>query len=197
MPATYEIRTDYDRESIVVYQAYPEAIAVPALKHQRFVPPFSMNRMTWIKPSFLWLMERSNWGQKSGQEQILAVRIRRAGWEEALSKAVLTHPESGIYRNYEDWKRQFDSALVHVQWDPERSLRGEALPHKSIQVGLSRQIIERYVNDWTVQIEDYTPLVRKMYRLIQTGSAAKAKALLPKERVYPLDPEIGRRIGMS
>ena len=46
--------------------------------------------MTWIKPSFLWLMERSNWGAKAGQEHTLAVRITRAGWEEALAQGVLT-----------------------------------------------------------------------------------------------------------
>lgn len=74
--------------------------------------------MTWIKPSFLWLMEHSNWGQKSGQEVTLVVRITCAGWEEALSQAVLTDNET-------------DQARVHVQWDPERSLRGEKLPHRS------------------------------------------------------------------
>ncbi len=48
-----EIRADYDATSIVVYQAYREQIARPSLANQRFVPPFSLNRMTWIKPSFL------------------------------------------------------------------------------------------------------------------------------------------------
>ena len=73
----YEIRAEYDSRSIVVYQAYGAAIALAALQQQRFVAPFSLNRMTWIKPSFLWLMERSNWGLKPGQEMILAVRISR------------------------------------------------------------------------------------------------------------------------
>jgi hypothetical protein len=196
MPATYEIRADYDREAIVVYQAFPEAIALPAIRENRFVQPFSLNRMTWIKPSFLWLMERSNWGQKAGQEHILAVRVTRAGWEEALSKAVLTHPEPAVYRDYEDWKRQFDQALVHVQWDPERTIRGAALEYRSIQVGLSRHIIRKYVEEWTLEIRDYTPLSRKLYRLINSGQAAKARELLPKERVYPLGAELARRLGM-
>ena len=56
MPAEREIRSDYDRETIVVYQAYAPAIADAALAAGRFVPPFSFGRMTWIKPSFLWLM---------------------------------------------------------------------------------------------------------------------------------------------
>src|SRR5688572_16235475 len=115
MPGQYQIRADYDAQTIVVFQAYSGAIAHPALKEQRFVAPFSFNRMTWIKPSFLWLMERSNWGQKSGQEHILGVRIKRSGWEEALSLAVLTHPENSIYKNAEEWRAQFEKALVHVQ----------------------------------------------------------------------------------
>lgn len=53
MPKTHEIRASYDRDGIVVYQAYSSAIADPALKAQRFVEPFSFGRMTWIKPSFL------------------------------------------------------------------------------------------------------------------------------------------------
>jgi hypothetical protein len=73
--AEFEIRADYGPDSIIVYQAYRKEIALSAVQHNRFVPPFSLNRMTWIKPSFLWLMARSNWGLKAGQEHILAIRI--------------------------------------------------------------------------------------------------------------------------
>ncbi|HLZ55837.1 MAG TPA: DUF4291 domain-containing protein [Ktedonosporobacter sp.] len=193
----YEIRADYDSQSIVVYQAYQKAIALPALQNNRFVPPFSFSRMTWIKPSFLWLMERSNWGLKSDQEMILAIRITRQGWEEALSQAVLTSPDPRVYRSSDDWDIQFKNALVHVQWDPERTVRGKSLPAKSIQIGLSRHIIEQYVNNWTIEIRNYTPLVRKIYALLQEGQEAKAKNFLPKERIYPLDLAIARRIGLD
>ncbi|MGI4789868.1 MAG: DUF4291 domain-containing protein [Janthinobacterium lividum] len=197
MLAIHEIRADFDVSTVVIYQAYPKAIAEAALKAGKFVPPFSFGRMTWIKPSFLWMMERSNWGLKTGQEHILAVRLTRAGWEEALSLAVLTHPEKGAYRNEEDWRQQFASASVYVQWDPERTLRGAALDCKSIQVGISRQIIQRYVDEWITGIEDRTPLVRKMQGLIQSGQATKAKGFLPKERVYPVSAETARRLGMK
>ncbi len=196
MPDEREIRADYDATSIVIYQAYPENIAAPALKAQQFVPPFSFGRMTWIKPSFLWLMERSNWGQKTGQEKILAVRIKRTGWEEALSLGVLTEAEPRVYQSYALWQQQFSVAQVHIQWDPERSLRGNSLAFSSIQVGLSRYIIHRYVEDWTVSIEDYTPRVKKIAALLRTGREAQARALLPTERVYPLLPELKQRIGI-
>src|SRR5947208_14844524 len=128
-PPEHEIRADFDAQSIVVYQAYSSQIALPALTAGRFVPPFSLGRMTWIKPSYLWLMERSNWGQKSGQEYILAIRIKRSGWQEALSLGVLTHPEKSIYPNAEIWSAEFEKAHVHIQWDPERSIRGANLPY--------------------------------------------------------------------
>lgn len=63
-----QIYAKYDDETITVYQAYSECIAVPAVQEGRFVMPFSMDRMTWIKPSFCWMMYRSGWAMKSGQE---------------------------------------------------------------------------------------------------------------------------------
>jgi hypothetical protein len=194
MTPTREIRADYDAMTIVVYQAFRPEIAIPALREQRFVAPFSLTRMTWIKPSFLWLMERSNWAQKSGQEHILGVRITRAGWEEALSHGVLTHPEKSIYGSTEAWKEQMKWALVNIQWDPERSIRGARLPYDSIQVGLSRHTIERYVDEWIVSIEDMTPLVKKMHVHLKVGDVDKAKKHLPAEKVYPIPDEIGGRL---
>src|SRR5215469_12704949 len=123
MPAEHEIRADFDRQTVVIYQAYSPAIADAAVEAQRFLPPFSFQRMTWIKPSFLWLMHRSNWGQKSGQERVLAVRIKRCGWDKALSRAVLTSFETSVFRSPEEWRERFQQAQVHLQWDPERSLR--------------------------------------------------------------------------
>lgn len=191
-----EIRANYDRDAIIVYQAYAEQIALPAIQQQRFVPPFSLNRMTWIKPSFLWMMERCGWGQKPGQEYVLAVRITRQGWEEALSHAVLTSFEKRVYRDAEEWEAQKEQALVHVQWDPERTIHGQKLPYRSIQVGLSRSISERYVNEWTLEIRNITPLVKKINTLRKAGETAKARDLLPVERVYPLPPDLARRLGM-
>ena len=194
MPAEHEIRANFDRETLVIYQAYSPMIADAALKAQRFISPFSFYRMTWIKPSFLWLMHRSNWGQKGGQERVLAVRLKRTGWEKALSLAVLTSFEPSVFRSPEEWHEQFQQAQVHLQWDPERSLRGAGLPYYSIQVGLSRHIIREYVEEWITGIEDFTPRVRKIYDLLQRGQADKAKRQLPPEQVYPVSVEMARRL---
>ena len=194
MPATYEIRAAFDRDAITIYQAYGPAIADAAIKAQKFVEPFSMGRMTWIKPSFLWLMHRSNWGGKSGQERTLAVTISRAGWELALSKAVLTVFDRSVFRSQAEWDDSFRQAEVHVQWDPERSLRGAALPHYSIQVGVSRHLIRAFVDEWIVRIEDLTPRVSKMHALLRAGKVEEVKRHLPSERIYPLSVPVARRL---
>ena len=73
------IRAVYGEHTIRVYQAYSDPIADAALAHGTFVsPPFKMERMTWIKPSFLWMMYRAGWGLKDeGQKRILAKEANR------------------------------------------------------------------------------------------------------------------------
>ena len=66
-------------DTIVVYQAYKKTIADFAVQHQKFGgPDFSFNRMSWIKPNFLWMMYRSSWSAKEGQERILAIWIKQS-----------------------------------------------------------------------------------------------------------------------
>jgi len=191
------VRADFNSDSIVVYQAYNDAIADAALEANRFVPPFSSGRMTWIKPSFLWLMERSNWGQKANQTRILKVRISRAGWDEALSLGVLTSFEAGVHTSSNAWREQFEAVPVHVQWDPERSLRGADLGINSIQVGLGRAVIERFIHEWTLEISDLTLLVRRIHTLQIKGNTDAARRLLPLEKPYVVEPMTARRLNIG
>jgi hypothetical protein len=161
------------------------------------VSPFSLQRMTWIKPSLLWLMERSGWGTKSNQQRTLAVRITRTGWDRALSLAELTSFDANVHASVDDWRKRFGTAKVHVQWDPERSIHGGKLEHRAIQVGLSRAVIDEYVAQWTIEIQDLTPLVAKLRQLRKDGHHAAAKKLLPPERVYPIDAAIAKRLGVN
>jgi hypothetical protein len=196
MAAWREIRADFDRETIVVYQAYRPEIAAAALKAGKFVAPFSFERMTWIKPSFLWLMARSNWGRKRGQECTLAIRIARDGWDRALNLGVLTSYEAGVHSSRENWTAEFDQAKVHVQWDPERSLRGQTLQHRSIQVGLSRHVIREFAESWVCEIIDLSALVKRIRLHSTAGDHARARRLLPREHLYNVPVAVGQRLGM-
>jgi Domain of unknown function (DUF4291) len=93
--STRLIRAAYTDKTIRVYQAYAPEIAEPAIRAGTFVPPFSRERMTWIKPSFGWMMYRSGWVRKSGQERVLAIEIWRDGFEWALGHGL--HACAGCY----------------------------------------------------------------------------------------------------
>ena len=187
-----QIRATYDQHTITVYQAYSKVIADGAVEHQRFVPPFSFQRMTWIKPSFLWMMERSGWATKPNQERILSIQISRSGWEQALANAVLTAPSAD--QGSEEWRQQIKVAPTRVQWDPERTLRGGKSEQRSIQLGIGRQWSEKYATEWIQSITDITPLVHKIAQKRKDGHWKQASELLPQERVYPLPEEIERRL---
>ena len=59
-----KIYAKYDDKTIRVYQAYNNVIADEAIKLGTFGEHFSLTRMTWIKPSFLWMMYRCGWTEK-------------------------------------------------------------------------------------------------------------------------------------
>ena len=90
-----QIRAVYDDDTIRVYQAYGSAIADSLHANGRFVdPPFKLTRMTWIKPSFLWMMYRCGWSDKDdGQRRVFAFDISRDGFEWALAHSCSSHPE--------------------------------------------------------------------------------------------------------
>ncbi|MYR61277.1 DUF4291 family protein, partial [Streptomyces sp. SID625] len=75
------------------------------------------------------------WGTKEGQENVLAVEITRDGFEWALRHACLSHYERGLHAEHAEWKRQLKRAPARVQWDPERGLRLQPLPYRSLQLG--------------------------------------------------------------
>jgi hypothetical protein len=192
-----QIRAIYDDRSVTVFQAFRAEIAEAALRAGTFVAPFGMGRMTWIKPSFLWMMYRSGWATKPGQEHILAVQLTRDGFENILGQACLSAFDPAFHSSQEAWNQQRRSTRVRVQWDPERSLTLEPLPWRSVQVGLSGPVVRRYVADWIVGISDATPVAVAVAAAVHAGDLGTARARLPMERPYPLPAGIAAVIGAT
>lgn len=192
-----QIRASFTESTIRVYQAYCHDIADKAVQAQAFVSPFKMERMTWIKPSFLWMMYRSGWGMKPGQERILAVDISRRGFEWALAHACLTHYDLAVYASQEDWLRTKAKSPVRVQFDPGRGPTMEPLDMRAIQVGLSGEAVQRYVHEWVMKITDITGFVHELHELVHAGQPDVYYPLLPKEGLYPISLDVGSRIGVT
>jgi Domain of unknown function (DUF4291) len=178
-----QIRAVYDDETITVYQAYNASIAAPAARDGRFGPGFKRDRMTWIKPSFLWMMYRCGWAAKPDQERVLAIRIRRDGFDWALANSALSSYERDVHRDREEWKQSL-RAPVRIQWDPERDLYLNPLPYRAIQVGLSGDAVRRYVDEWAVGIEDITSQCQAIRATVRGGDLDAAREMLPGERPY-------------
>lgn len=189
-----EVFAKYDKKCIRVYQAYNSAIAEEALALQTFGENFSLKRMTWIKPSFLWLMYRSNWGTKKNQECILALDIYQDKFNSLLEKAVLTSPDSMLFDGNQ-WEKAFDETTVYCQWDPDRNINGNTINRAAIQIGLKSDILRDFLDTAIYRIEDMTPLVRKWNEQRKKGRL-NAKEL-PSECIYPVrDKTIRKRLGM-
>jgi uncharacterized protein DUF4291 len=192
-----QIRASFTATTVTVYQAYSPAIADPAVAAGRFVPPFKRERMTWIKPSFLWMAYRSGWASKPDQERVLAIEITRDGFEWALAHACLSHFEADTYADHDAWLAALNTSPVRIQWDPERDLEHAPLDHRSLQVGLSAQVVDRYVDEWTVGLTDATDLFHRIHGLVAAREPREAARLLPREDPYPLAPELAARIGAT
>lgn len=200
-----EIRGIFTPDAIRVYQAFPNAIAQPALERQRFVAPFRFDGITtWIKPSFLWMMTRSNWGrwcrknrgkepEHEGDTTILAIMIERACFDRLLACARPTHREERPDLDTGGWKSWMRGADVLVQWDPEKDLAGSRRSFKAIQIGLKRHAIDDY-NRSIVSIEDMSPMIAEIKA---SANLEEKVARMPLERPYPVAPEIGRSLHMA
>jgi hypothetical protein len=182
-----EIRAVYGASTITVYQAYSPELGLPAVREGRFPASWKRSRMTWIKPSFLWMMYRCGWGTKPGQETVLAVEIARDGFEWALRNACLSSYDRGLHPDRGTWQRRLKRSPTRVQWDPERDLHLQPLPYRSLQLGLSGEAVERYADEWILSISDVTPLAREIHELVGSGDLDAATRLLPEERPYPAE----------
>lgn len=164
-----QFRAEYDDEGVYVYQAFNSNIADWAIEHQTFAdcPFFKPTRMTWIKPSFAWVLYRSGYGRKRGQERILKIKLDHSALRELLSRCVCGRGHGGTFGR--------------IQWDPERDMmtteKGreprKMLRTRAIQIGLAGPLSKKYV-EGILKIED----VMELARLV--GQAHEILAKKPK-----------------
>lgn len=189
------ILAQFDENTVVVYQAYRPAIGLFAAEHGYFGGEFSLNRMSWIKPNFLWMMYRSQWGTKPGQEVILAVWLRRSAFDEILASAVHSNFVTAVYGSEKNWQQAVKNSAVRLQWDPDHHPSGAKLERRAIQLGLRGSALAGYAREWIVNIEDISEFVQQQ-RQYKEGD--RAQLLTPSETVYPvIDPDVCQRLGLS
>lgn len=190
------ILAQFDAETVVVYQAYRPEIGRFAAKHGYFGGAFSLSRMSWVKPNFLWMMYRCGWGTKSDQEVTLAVRIKRSAFDEMLRVAVPSSFDRSLFVDMQAWQQAVENSAVRLQWDPDHDPSGAPLERRAIQLGLRGSILERYAKEWIVEIEDISEFVAaQRSHLAEVGWP---QLVTPREEPYPVTHEgVLQRLRMS
>lgn len=190
-------RGEWDAQGVYVYQAYKPEIADWALENQKFGgPSWKPTRMTWIKPSFAWMLYRSGYGmKKSGQTRVLKIKLSHEtiGYLLSHCKCVDTNKDTRVKNK----QTHEGGGNGRVQWDPDRDLfhseknEPRRMVHqRAIQIGLSGPLSEYYV-DHILFIQEVTDLAHqvgaahKMKKENDTALAMEAlRKELPNERPY-------------
>ena len=190
------ILAQFDSDSIIVYQAYKPSIGNYAIEHGYLGESFKLTRMTWIKTNFLWMMYRSGWASKPGQEVILAIRLKRPSFDHILSNATYSTFQPDVYESQAAWKKAISDSDVRLQWDPDQDPSGAKVDRCAIQLGLRGKEIQAYSRDYIMEIQDITDFVIEQHSYVISGNLDRL--LIPKEDIYPVsNAGLAARLGVS
>jgi len=190
-----QIYAAYDDDGIFVYQAFTPSTVESALAKGTFGKGFNMDRMTWIKPSFAWMLYRSGYASKTRQEAILKIKIKHEGFLSILRQSIEATFNRDIFDEIDDWRRSLRTSLVRHQWDPERYLTLAKHPtRRAIQIGIRGSVVYNYVNEWIINLEDVTPLAKSIQAAKQNNQLFPP---VPEERVYPVEKDLVNSLRMT
>lgn len=181
------IMAQYDDEKIIVYQAYRKEIGEFAVKNQYFGGEFSLGRMTWIKPNFLWMMYRSGWGTKEGQEITLAIHLKISAFHNYLENAVYTSYDQTEGISHDGWRDELENSNVRLQWDPDHDPYGAKQERRAIQIGLRDNFIHSFAKNDILLIEDISAFVKEQREFVQNHQLENL--IIPAEKPFLFEDE--------
>lgn len=205
-----EIRAIHTATTIRVYQAYSDKIADAVVAGNSFRAAvshgWSETRMTWVKPSAVWMAYRCGWSvmKDPNQRRVLALDLSREKFEALLLNARLSHHGAKQTEKCKD-------GIVTVQWDPERCMNPKSSDVyttklndvRSIQIGLRGAGSQMLGDpDFVLRITDVTEDFRKAHAALsaETPDLAAAEAALwpeQKEERMEVPPELREVLKMD
>ncbi|KQM62831.1 hypothetical protein ASE55_00105 [Chryseobacterium sp. Leaf201] len=192
----HHIMAQYDDEKIIVYQSYRKEIGEFAVKNQYFGGAFSLERMTWIKPNFLWMMYRNGWGTKEDQEYVLAIHLKMEAFKKYLENAVYSSYSSRLEISGEEWKHQVKESSVRLQWDPDHDPSGRKLERKAVQIGLRNDFITSFAREDIISIHDISDFVKEQHQFVLNNDPDSL--MLPEEKPLLFDDEcLNRKLNLN
>lgn len=197
--------------TITVYQAFKPVIATYFATHGYLTgcKEFSMDRMTWVKPGFLWMMHRSGWASKKDQEHVLAIHVQHNTFIDWMRVGILSSHKparspSGEEEDIEhraEWKRQLENSDVRVQWDPDHEpAHGHPLARRVIQIGLRGEAVRQYADKESgvvVAVEDITTFAKRERERLQSGARIEELQVPVEREIEVGDEEIFKKHRLS
>jgi hypothetical protein len=189
-----QIHAAFDDAGIIVYQAFQPETVREAVRLQAFGKGFGLDRMTWIKPSFGWMLYRCGYASKPRQQRIAQVTISHEGFHTMLADAVPSSYERDLFASRSDWDVALRRGQARYQWDPDRDLALRPLARRALQLGIQGDLIRHYAREWIVRISDVTDLAHQVRDAV---AARQPLPAVPLERIYPLPQELAKRLHIS
>jgi hypothetical protein len=125
---------------------------------------------------------------------VLKIKITHEGFLEILSQSVETSFNPDVYQSVHQWRLALARSDVRLQWDPDRSLRGERLERRAIQIGIRGETVQKYVRSWIIQLEEVTALAKQIGEAVRDGREDAPQ--VPDEIEYSVSQELQQRLGM-
>lgn len=191
----HHLMAQYDDEKIIVYQSYRKSIGEFAVKNQYFGGPFSLERMTWIKPNFLWMMYRNGWGTKEGQEYVLAIHLKMDAFRKYLENAVYSSHNDRLGMSREEWQDEVKASSARLQWDPDHDPFGAKLERRAIQIGLRNDLIKSFAREDLILIENISEFVKEQHRFVLNDNLDHL--MLPEEKPLLFDEDLNKKLRLT
>jgi len=190
------IMAHYDDSSVIVYQAYNPSIGRFAAQNGYFGGDFRYTRMSWCKPNFLWMMYRSDWGTKEGQEVTLAISLKRAFFDALLEQAVPSAFDNATHLDKAAWTAAVAASEARLQWDPDHDPAGAPTARRAIQLGMRGAVLQEYGREAILEIQDISDFVAA--QRCNLNAPSFPDLLTPAERVYkPANSSITTKLRLS
>ena len=198
LPQTgHHILAQQTNDHILVYQAFRNSIANYAVKHQVFGGnDYSYNRMSWIKPNFLWMMYRSGWASKPGQERILGIWIEKTNFEKILANSTFTSFAQSQHRTEDEWRATLETHPIRLQWDPDHLPNEEKHERKAIQLGIKGDMLKEFGKEMISEIIDLTEFVNSQGQFAKHPPYSELE--VAEETVFiPSSKNLAQKIGLD
>ena len=121
--------------------------------------------------------------------------MSRVFYKEILKQAIPTSFDRDIFESEREWKRSLDNSEVRYQWDPDRDLSLRRLEHRALQLGIRGSVVQSYVNDWILDIEEVTKLAHDINNAVK--NKLKELPKVPEEKVYRVNREIQKSLRIT